>query len=332
VDSASEYALNYFIDSFGSNYTVVDVPAFVSDSAQADSESFMDMAKSTLGSIQGAVESSVSEGFTTLDTIKEGIPDNLDAPCSMADNIVQAMNSFLRTVNLYGDTIVGAILGDCSSEVRSLGVDVDADVLPERLGISSTNALMHIAGNAFGEASGEGIYTSVYGGTFVPITVNTATRARQAANRLLLVNLARNAAIVTAVRIAIRIDYSCYETMVEVMDLITDAIDAQLLKLGNEAASEPYSRYNVHVGDSDSYAALENLRRDFVQSMVALGATLAHTLDYNVPPDGENVLSLAYARYGDVDRASELYERNRLSEVDHPGFLPGNETVKVLSE
>jgi prophage DNA circulation protein len=130
----------------------------------------------------------------------------------------------------------------------------------------------------------------------------------------------------------VRIDYNGYDDLTTVLEKITDAMDTQLLKLGNEAASEPYKDYGVRIGDNSSYSALEQLRREFVKSMVEIGATLAQTVDYDVSPYGENALNLAYGKYNDLDRATEIFKRNQIPKsVDHPGFLPGNESVSILN-
>ncbi len=331
MDEAADYADNYFLDSFGSDYTVDDQPNWVKDSMENDTKSLFKMVKSTLNSIQDTLDAGVNEAKAIVDEQDDEILDNLLYPCRVGSSIVTAVRSFIRIVNLEGSRVIGKIYGECSDVIRATGINPDSKVVPLALGSSAVEALMHIAGNAFGDDSGQTTSTSPYGGTLVPITVTTPTRARQAANRIFLINLARNQAISIATRIAIRIDYKGYRDLKAIMEKITDAMDSQLLKLGNEAASEPYKDYGVRIGDNSSYHALEQLRRDFVKSMIEIGATLAQALDYYVSSYGENALSVAYDKYGDLDRGSEIYKRNQISKVDHPGFLPGNETIDILN-
>jgi len=79
------------------------------------------------------------------------------------------------------------------------------------------------------------------------------------------------------------------------------------------------------------YTAIDQLRKTFVTVMKDVGASLAVIIDYEVPPDGMTTLELAYDRYSDLDRADNIYERNRLA-VRHPGFLPGGQTIEILNE
>jgi prophage DNA circulation protein len=332
VDKAADAAENYFLDSFGSDYTLEDQPSWVKDSMQSDTESLFKMTKSTLNSVQGGLESAVNAAKQFVGEQNDEILDKILYPCQIGGSIINSIRTFLGIVNLEGSRVIGKVYGTCSDVIRATGINPDSAVLPIVLGSTSVGALMHIAGNAFGDDTGQGADTSLHGGSLVPITVTTPSRARQAGNRIFLVNLARNESIAIATRIAVRIDYNGYDDLTTVLEKITDAMDTQLLKLGNEAASEPYKDYGVRIGDNSSYSALEQLRREFVKSMVEIGATLAQTVDYDVSPYGENALNLAYGKYNDLDRATEIFKRNQIPKsVDHPGFLPGNESVSILN-
>jgi prophage DNA circulation protein len=331
MDKAGDVAENYFMDSFGSDYTVEGQPSWVKDGMEDDANSLFKMVKSTLNTVQGAPESMINEAKAINTTESTGILDKLLYPCQLAGSVINSIRSYFRVVNLEGSRAIGKVYGTCSEAIRATGIDPDPGVIPLILGSTVVGGLMHVAGNAFGDETGQEEDTSPHGGTFVPISVTTPSSARRAANRIFLVNLARNESIVVASRVAVRTEYKGYNDLLDVMEKITDAADAQLLKLGNEAASEPYSDYGVRIGDNSSYSALERLREEFVKSMVEVGATLAHSADYSVSPDGENALSIAYDKYSDLDRAAEIFERNQLAGVDHPGFLPGNKTVSILN-
>lgn len=332
MDKSADVAENYFVDSFGSDYTLEEQPSWVKDSVEDDSREFFKMTKSAINSVQGGLESAVNEAKQIVGEQNDGILDKLLYPCQVGGSIVRSIRAFLGLVNLEGSRIIGKIYGTCSDVIRATGINPDPAIVPLTLGSTSVEALMHIAGNAFGSESGQEADTSPYGGTLVPITVTTPSRARQAGNRIFLVNLARNEAIAIATRIAVRIDYNGYSDLENILTKITDAIDSQLLKLGDEAASEPYKDYGVRIGDNSSYSALEQLRREFVKSMIQTGSTLAQNTEYEIPPYGENVLNIAYEKYENIDRGTEIFKRNQVpNNVDHPGFLPGNKIVDVLN-
>ena len=332
IDKAADIAENYFLDSFGSDYTIDDQPSWVKDSMQEDTESLFKMVKSALNSVQGGLESAVNEAKKIVSEEDDEILDKILYPCQIGGSIIDSIRSFLRLVNLEGSRVIGKIYGQCSGVTRVTGINPDAAVLPLALGTTAIEALMHISGNGFGDETGQESDTSMHGGSLVPITVTTPSRARQAGNRIFLVNLARNEAIAIATRIAVRTNYNGYSDLSTVQEKIINSMDAQLLKLGNEAANEPYKDYGVRIGDNSSYSGLERLRREFVKSMIEVGSTLAKDVNYDISPYGENALSVAYDKYNDLDRGTEIFKRNQLSNnVDHPGFLPGNESISILN-
>ena len=171
---------------------------------------------------------------------------------------------------------------------------------------------------------------SQYGGTLEAVPIITAARAQQAANQEALVNLVRLNAITTASRIAIRIKYTSHDSVIEIMKEIVDAIDDQLLKLGNESADTAYSNFGVQVSDSNNYQALQSLRPEFIKAMIGVGAQLADLIDYEVPSDTVSSLVLAYDKYEDLTREREIIGRN-LSLIKHPGFLPGGQSLELLN-
>ncbi|RJX18967.1 MAG: hypothetical protein C4575_09320 [Desulforudis sp.] len=81
----------------------------------------------------------------------------------------------------------------------------------------------------------------------------------------------------------------------------------------------------------DSYEALDGLRQAFVDAMRQVGADLARVVSYPVPAEVKTTLNLAFDLYLDLERADEIEERNR-PRLEHPGFLPGGETIEVLNE
>ncbi|NUT73523.1 DNA circularization N-terminal domain-containing protein [Pseudomonas sp. C1C7] len=70
--------------------------------------------------------------------------------------------------------------------------------------------------------------------------------------------------------------------------------------------------------DSDHYVALNSLRQTLVAHLTAV-ATSGVRLVEITPPETLSALVLAYRRFGDATRATEVVQRNRLR---HPGFVP----------
>lgn len=70
--------------------------------------------------------------------------------------------------------------------------------------------------------------------------------------------------------------------------------------------------------DPVHYQALNNHRLALIKHLTAVAASGVRLVDVT-PPETLSVLVLAYRRFGDATRESELVQRNR---IRHPGFVP----------
>lgn len=70
--------------------------------------------------------------------------------------------------------------------------------------------------------------------------------------------------------------------------------------------------------DSSHYVVLNALRQTIVKHLTAVAASGVRLVDIT-PPETLSALVLAYRRFGDATRESEVVERNR---IHHPGFVP----------
>ncbi|MBW1642528.1 MAG: hypothetical protein JRJ76_06790 [Deltaproteobacteria bacterium] len=200
-------------------------------------------------------------------------------------------------------------------------------IIAEDFGKTATRAALAIS--RYGENIG-GNDPSQYGGELEAVPIITPSKARFAVNQEAIVNIARLSGIITATRIAIRIDYSSHDAVIEIMNEIIESIDAQLLKLGNDAANIDCTDFNIIATDPDNYQALRSLRPIFIKSMLAIGASLASIIEYKVPPETTSSLEVAYNKYEDLGREKEVIARN-IYLVKHPGFLPGGKVLEILN-
>ncbi len=300
-----------------------------------------------MSSIQGLGPAQLSNALKILaeefDAITLAV---IETPCTLADSIIGMFNGFLNLAGIYGTVVIQELLGPCSTVVRGItsgpmsGAQVgfpktrgfvastapDPFILTEDFGKTATRAALAIT--RFGEASGNSDL-SPYGGALDTISITTASRAQQSANQEAIINLSRLMGLTTAARIAIRIDYMSHDLTIELMDEITDAIDIQLLKLGNDSANTGYTSFGVTIASPDSYQALKSLRSIFVRSMLTIGASLTKIIKFEVPPDIISSLELAYDKYEDLDREEEVITKN-IPLIKHPGFLPGGQNLELL--
>jgi prophage DNA circulation protein len=155
--------------------------------------------------------------------------------------------------------------------------------------------------------------------------------ARESANIEAIINMVRLMGITTAARIAVRIEYSSYDNAIKMLNKVVDAIDAHLLKLGDDAADTTYATYNISISDHLSYEALRSLRAVFVEAMIEVGASLSRVVDFTVPPVVLSSLELAHNKYNSLDREAEIINRNTPL-IKHPGFLPQGKDIEILNE
>ena len=70
--------------------------------------------------------------------------------------------------------------------------------------------------------------------------------------------------------------------------------------------------------DPEHYLVLNNFRQTVVKHLTAVAQSGVRLVDIT-PPETLSALVLAYRRFGDATRASEVVQRNR---IHHPGFVP----------
>lgn len=348
VDTAAENSQNDMIDGFGEKFDAEDAPGFSTASIMTAVDSLNGMLRSATVAVKGLGPAMMSKALTHLADEYAGISlVTVGQTCELANGLVGMYNGLLSLSDMYGDIVVNQLFGACSSVVRGIssgpmsGAKVETTPttgfqastmaeparVDESMGKSAVRATL--AMNRYGEDAGNDDQ-SPYGGTLAPVSITTSVRARQSANLVATVNLARSMAVTTAARVAVRIDYSSYDSAIEMLNEVVDALDDLLLKLGNDAANTEYASYNVTVADPDSYNALVSLRPVFVEAMTNIGANLARIVDYEVPPTTISTLALAYSQYDDLDREAEIIGRN-IPLVKNPGFLPQGQTIEIFN-
>lgn len=344
VDNAVEAAEDDTADGFGSVYAMVDNVKKIGESVTRAVSSLNSMLKSTTRLIQGAGPAMVSRALAYAAQEFAGInTSTINDACSLASGITGMFNGLKSISGYYGELVTNQLFGPCTTAVRGInngpwsGAKVSA---PSSGYVDASTARSSMIDETFGKTIVEAMLAvcdfgtnndNAYGGNIDEVTVTTDLTARQSANLVAITNLVRNTAILNAAKTAVRIDYGSYDSAMATMNKIVEALEAQLLKLGNDAADDGYDDFGVTVSDPYSYQALESLRPIFVEAMKGIGEGLAKIVSYSVPPDVTPSLLIAYDLYEDLDREAEIIQRNTPL-VKHPGFLPSGYTIELLSE
>lgn len=345
VDDVVEDSMADSKDGWYNSFKTEDISGYTANSIMTAISSLNTMLRSAIGIVQGAGPAAISKALSYLTEEYAGISlSTINDTCELANSLINMVSGLTSLVGLYGDIVVDQLLGACSSAVRGFnsgpwsGVQTESssasytsltgnEEINEDFGETVVDALLAVS--EYGEEAGSDA-VSPYGGKIAWVPIITYQRARQSANLVAIVNLVRNAAIANAMKVAIRIAYSSYETAIETMTKIIDALDAHLVKLGDDAANSDYDPYNITISDPYSFQAMEILRPVFVEAMQEIGAELAKIVEYEVPPVTKTALVLAYEKYKDLNRESEIIGRNR-GIIKHPGFMPGGQMIEILS-
>lgn len=139
----------------------------------------------------------------------------------------------------------------------------------------------------------------------------TATRLQQIANQSAIGALVRQSAVIEAARVAPFVNWRTLDHAESARDVIADVLDAEM---------------EVTI-DDDMFRALFDLRIAVIKSVPPENAQLPYLVEYatnrTLP-----ALCLSYTLYGNIEQEEEIVYLNRLR---HPGFIPGGETLKVLT-
>jgi len=252
-----------------------------------------------IGSIQGAIASTLNAAQSIVSSALNFTDSMLSSPCDIASTIGTGVDSILSVCGMAGESVSSGVVGACSGEIRGDVYDLDGTSIPEKLTMYAVRALLNAS----------------------DIDENDVTSSipnEQLDNAKAVIDLFKGICINNACRIAVRGEYVSKEKAQQILDDALDYIDTFLLRLGSRS-------YDVTL----SYQALENMRNSFINTMYAIMVDLEQITNYSVPINGNNCLSLAYDKFDNVNRNTEIYEMNKPS-VCHPGFLPAGQTITIL--
>ena len=79
------------------------------------------------------------------------------------------------------------------------------------------------------------------------------------------------------------------------------------------------------------FSSVEDLRKVFIQAMLAKSNQISSAIDYEVESEVLSTLELAYNKYEDLGREEEIQDMNK-GIITHPSFIPSGETIRILDE
>jgi prophage DNA circulation protein len=252
-----------------------------------------------IGSIQGALASTINAAQAIVNNSLNFADSVLSDPCEIASTIGGGVDSILSVCGMAGDNVQSGVVGACSGELRGSIYTLDGTSIPEKLTTYAVRALLNAA-----------LIDESYISSSIP--------SEQSDNATAVLDLFQGICLNNASQIAIRGEYVSKEKAQQVLNDVTDSIDAYLLRLGERSYDNTLA-----------YQSIEDMRNGFINTMYSMMVNLEQVTDYSVPVNGQNTLALAYAKFDDVYRDTEIYEMNKPT-VYHPGFITGGSTITIL--
>lgn len=286
-------------DDFTDVFVVDGQPSFVLDSVVGDLKAYIALGHSYLDTVEHVLANPL-EALLEL----AGLPTNpigaVEDYLGLPDGIARAARGLFNRASSIFQTVRGRF-GRDSADARNRNAVIALTqlsrvfgaqaVLPPAVAASVTAAL-----KATPAARGAT-------GALRPASVQVHF------NRAALATLLQRATLVQAAGMSAAIVLPVYDDAVLVRDALVVAIEEASFDAGDEV-----------------YVALQVLRTRVYADITARLSQAARLLDYT-PRQVMPALVLAYDLYEDVDRESELVERNG---IRHPGFVPAR-PLKVLS-
>lgn len=278
----------------------------VSGKAALYQDSLLDGIKNILGKMNGAlskvkgvVSSVLNEAQNLVSSIISTIDQYLDTPCQLSAQMDAAAQAFLNICGIGQEVIEDVLTGTCSGLPLEEGTTLDGESVPQELGTSIVSSI--ISAMQFDETDFGGLVSA------------------QQANARALIDAAKIQLLAKALEVAIRTTFlqrSKYESMLAQLQLEFDAL---LYRLGE------------YPDTTDNFVATEDMRNTFFLNALNRLDLLARQIVYVVPAKVTTSLHVAYNRYGDLNRDAEVMSMNPIV-VQHPGFLPGGESLVILNE
>lgn len=296
MDAVVKAANNLSIDSFLNLMSTT--KGFIEDIG-IDIVQMLGKIQQAVNSVNGVIRSAIATATGIITEAINLINTVLDAPCDLYETMQSAAESFQHLCGMAGDIVQGGVLGGCSGTARGEQVTLDGTTIPEALGQSII--LQMIQAQEITEDD-------------LPIA-----SAEQADNRTVIINAIRYMLLSFACRVFVRIQFSSRQQLINYLNQLLDALDALLLRLGEQ----------TDLDVTDLYVAIEQLRASVAALMLEKANNLQSELNISVGNVTKSTLEIAYDLYEDTDRCSEVFNRNMLA-IRHPGFVPENTEISVL--
>ena len=316
--------------------------------------SFVNKVRSSILRVKGFASSVVNTALGFVNGVAKAIVDVVNLPNDLASIINHGISGFLSLVNMTDTAIFGDEDGESIlkvgllDSVRERALETSLGIVSGVPGINnkskvtpafSTFPIDTEAGTSGASGLVDRAVDSVID-SMVDLADNFALEETDRTTRnenivylglRAVENYTKIVTLATVARIAVRKNYKSHNDATLFADKIIASMDRALSKIGSEVQDDTYTKYNITVDNSAFYDGLYKLMPVFRSVMNNIGADLATIEDFQAPNTVSSTLVTAYDKYEDVNRANEIFDRNR-GTVTHQGFIPEGTVIGLLNE
>ncbi len=347
VDNAVNAAMDLVGDNFYKQYSIV---ALFQDTVNNIIGRSIGTVQSAISLTAGISTKIISEAVSNVALIRNSVNSIVNSPLDIFNalkNCCYAMANIcgMGSVFLFEQTIKGyatdngVAINNHSTDIFANKISISTNVTGGESGSYSgvvRGNVVELDPNNIDETLGKSVITNLinlikdfdYSGL-------GATPPNQQKNIALILDTFKFQIISTICRIAIRINFFEQEEAIIYLENINSMIDNILIDMGDEA-SDGTSAIGIgngteQINNKDIFLSIQDIRKTFCDNMQLKIAGITKGIDYLIPINVETTLELAYEKYEDLNRADEIYKKNKLI-IQHPGFMPPDDTIRILDE
>jgi len=230
--------------------------------------------------------------------VVEAATDNLNAVLDFADNAVKKVTEPVTEFS-FAISNMKATVGDL---VRAPGE------LADRLEAAFQTLLDEFVDDPeTSERIFGGFSTLKDDDGFVPVIGDTPSRDVQSNNQDALLNFTNQLALSNEAEAAVDVDFLSTSAALKSRNAVVEGLDAQLFL----------------TGDDDLFQAIKELQTSLTRAVPRTGTSELISI---VPVKTLPALVIAHSEFEDLDKEEEIIDQNN---IDHPGFVPGGDTILV---
>lgn len=229
--------------------------------------------------------------------------------------VVEAAEDVLTGSLDFAENAVKAVTAPVASFTNAISnIKAAANDLvkaPDRLAAQLTDAFEGLLGEFIDEPeTSERIFAGFSNleddDTFTPVVGDTPSRATQQNNQDALLNFTNQITLANQAQAAVEVDFESTSAALASRNAVVEGLDKQL-----------------STGSDDLFQDIQNVQTSLVRAIPRTGTSELITI---VPPKTIPAIVIAHSEFEDLEKEIEIVDENA---IEHPGFVPGGDPIRV---